>query len=361
MRGYNLSGLSVLIVDDHPFMRKLLASAVRAFGITEVSLAEDGFQASEILQSGTPDIILTDWNMPNVDGIALVHSIRSGAYGSDPYVPIIMISGYREKARVSEAAASGIHDYLAKPLTARTLYSRIVNLIEQPRPFIRTATYFGPERRLRRESVKEPDLRSKPRPAPEADKGTDDSLEIELVEVPAESTRTNTNAPRQAQSSNSATAKFEVEEPPVQLRSKVTSGGPDAEAAIAGGEAAFAGMSDSYRESVSNDLAVFRTALARARSDTRNANEHLSNIYNVAHDIRGQGSTYDYPLLTGIGDSLCSYIETLKQVDGPQLKIIDLHGEAMSRIVADEIKSEDDAVGRTLLSGLKKVTMKRPA
>ncbi len=128
--------------------------------------------------------------------------------------------------------------------------------------------------------------------------------------------------------------------------------GSDGRAAVRGGPGVLLPLAD---------LAVFRTALARARSDTRNANDHLSNIYNVAHDIRGQGSTYDYPLLTGIGDSLCSYIETLKRVDGPQLKVIDLHGEAMSRIVADEIKSEDDAVGRTLLSGLRKVTMKRTA
>jgi two-component system chemotaxis response regulator CheY len=62
-------------------------------------------------------------------------------------VPIIMITGHTEKNRVTAARDSGITEFLAKPISAKALYQRIVNVIAHPRPFIKTKTYFGPDRR----------------------------------------------------------------------------------------------------------------------------------------------------------------------------------------------------------------------
>src|SRR2546423_87136 len=73
--------------------------------------------------------------------------IRSSPDSPDPFAPIVMLSGHTEKARVMQARDAGITEFMAKPVSARSLYARIVSIIENPRPFVRTKDYFGPDRR----------------------------------------------------------------------------------------------------------------------------------------------------------------------------------------------------------------------
>jgi DNA-binding response OmpR family regulator len=73
--------------------------------------------------------------------------IRQPGANANPYVPIIMLTGHSEKHRVVRARDAGITEFLAKPISATALYERILNLVANPRPFIRTKTYFGPDRR----------------------------------------------------------------------------------------------------------------------------------------------------------------------------------------------------------------------
>ena len=75
--------------------------------------------------------------------------VRSGEDSPNPYVPIIMLTGHTELHRVCEARDAGVNEFLAKPISAKALYSRVASIIEFPRPFIRTKSYFGPCRRRR--------------------------------------------------------------------------------------------------------------------------------------------------------------------------------------------------------------------
>jgi two-component system, chemotaxis family, chemotaxis protein CheY len=94
-----------------------------------------------------PDIVITDWAMPIFDGIELTQMIRQPGANPNPYVPIIMLTGHSEKKRVLAARDAGITEFLAKPISAKGLYKRIVNVVANSRPFIKTRTYFGPDRR----------------------------------------------------------------------------------------------------------------------------------------------------------------------------------------------------------------------
>jgi DNA-binding response OmpR family regulator len=85
--------------------------------------------------------------MPIFDGLELTQMIRQPGANANPYVPIIMITGHTEKTRVTAARDAGVTEFLAKPISAKALYQRIVNVVANPRPFIRTKTYFGPDRR----------------------------------------------------------------------------------------------------------------------------------------------------------------------------------------------------------------------
>ncbi len=149
MADYNLERLNFLIVDDNKHMRALVKSILHALGAKNVLDASDGADAFKELRHYPADIIICDWNMDPLDGLDFTRLVRTGNDSPNPFVPIIMLTGHTEMNRVVEARDSGIHEFLAKPISAKGLYSRIRAIIEHPRPFVRAGLYFGPDRRRR--------------------------------------------------------------------------------------------------------------------------------------------------------------------------------------------------------------------
>lgn len=147
MTDYALDELSVLIVDDSKHMRKLVRTIVNSLGIVEVLEAEDGEQAYERLENFPADIIIVDWNMVPMDGIEFTRKVRTNDDSPNAYVPIIMLTGHTQMKRVQIARDAGVNEFLAKPVSARKIYQRIHSILEKPRQFIRTPSYFGPDRR----------------------------------------------------------------------------------------------------------------------------------------------------------------------------------------------------------------------
>jgi len=143
----NFNRLRFLVVDDNAHMRRILRTLLHSLGTREVHEAEDGAAGLEAFTHYMPDIVLTDWTMPIFDGIELAQMIRQPGANANPYVPIIMLSGHSEKKRVVSACDAGITEFLVKPISAKALYERILNVVANPRPFIKTKTYFGPDRR----------------------------------------------------------------------------------------------------------------------------------------------------------------------------------------------------------------------
>jgi two-component system, chemotaxis family, chemotaxis protein CheY len=143
----NFSRLRFLVIDDNAHMRRIMRTLLHGYGSREVFEAEDGASGLEAFTNYFPDIVITDWVMPIFDGLELTQMIRQPGANANPYVPIIMLTGHTEKARVVGARDAGITEFLAKPISATALYERILNLVANPRPFIRTKTYFGPDRR----------------------------------------------------------------------------------------------------------------------------------------------------------------------------------------------------------------------
>ena len=139
--------LRFLVIDDNAHMRRILRTLLHGFGTREVYEAEDGAAGLEAFTHYMPDIVITDWAMPIFDGLELTQMIRQPGANANPYVPIIMLTGHSEKKRVISARDAGVTEFLAKPISAKALYQRILNVVANPRPFIRTKTYFGPDRR----------------------------------------------------------------------------------------------------------------------------------------------------------------------------------------------------------------------
>jgi two-component system, chemotaxis family, chemotaxis protein CheY len=147
MARIDFNKLRFLIIDDNAHMRRILRTLLHGFGARHVYEAEDGASGLEAFTHYAPDIVLADWAMPIFDGLELAQMIRQPGVNSNPYAPIIMLTGHSDKQRVIAARDAGITEFMAKPISAKALYQRILNVVANPRPFIKTKSYFGPDRR----------------------------------------------------------------------------------------------------------------------------------------------------------------------------------------------------------------------
>ena len=144
-----LNLLKILLVDDNQHMKTLLGEMLRAIGIRDVHVAADGSEALELMRRHEIDIVFTDLNMKPVDGIDFVRQLRTDKDSPNPFAPVVMITGHSTRARVELARDVGVNEFLAKPITARSVMDRLQRIVERPRPFVRTDDYFGPDRRRR--------------------------------------------------------------------------------------------------------------------------------------------------------------------------------------------------------------------
>lgn len=144
-----LENLKALIVEDNSHMRALLRALLNSAGIKDIAEAAHGQAAIEMLRECKSDLVLTDLAMKPMNGIEFTRHVRNSEMSPNPFVPIIMITGHTEKYRVEEARDVGVTEFLAKPITAHNLYTRIAEIVERPRAFVRCNAYFGPDRRRR--------------------------------------------------------------------------------------------------------------------------------------------------------------------------------------------------------------------
>lgn len=142
----DLSAFRILVLDDNPNIRSIIKMILRAMGIRNVRDAANGREALGYLDTATIDIIITDWMMDGMDGAEFVGRVRGHKNQLKSMTPIIMLSGFTETKRVAQARNMGVTEFLAKPVSPAELYLRIVEVVQRPRQFVRTETFFGPDR-----------------------------------------------------------------------------------------------------------------------------------------------------------------------------------------------------------------------
>jgi two-component system chemotaxis response regulator CheY len=123
--------MKILIVDDSSTMRRIIGNVVMQLGFTKDSFdeAEDGLKAWKLLSEAHYDVILTDWNMPNMNGLELVKKVRSE--GTHQKTPIIMITTEGGKGEVITALKAGVNNYIVKPFNAEVLKEKLDGVLKK--------------------------------------------------------------------------------------------------------------------------------------------------------------------------------------------------------------------------------------
>jgi len=121
--------MKVLVVDDFSTMRRIVKNLLRDLGFTNIHEADDGNTALPMLQTGHFDFVLTDWNMPGMQGIDLLKAIRSDAKLA--HIPVLLITAEAKKDQIIMAAQAGVNGYIVKPFTAGTLETKIDKIFER--------------------------------------------------------------------------------------------------------------------------------------------------------------------------------------------------------------------------------------
>jgi len=145
----DLARLQVLLVDDNAHMLQIVRTILRGFGCRSIFECRDPAEAFDLTRNESIDLIVVDYRMDLLDGLEFTRLIRTAKDSANPYVPIILLTAYTERSRITEARDAGVSEVCAKPVTAEQLWLKISSCVNNIRPFVRAKTYCGPDRRRR--------------------------------------------------------------------------------------------------------------------------------------------------------------------------------------------------------------------
>lgn len=118
-----------LVVDDFSTMRRIVRNLLKDLGYTNVDEAEDGVMGLSKLRNGSFDFVISDWNMPNMDGLTMLQTIRADAALAS--LPVLMVTAEAKKENIIAAAQAGANGYVVKPFTAATLDEKLSKIFEK--------------------------------------------------------------------------------------------------------------------------------------------------------------------------------------------------------------------------------------
>ena len=161
-----LKNYRILVIDADIELAKVLKTMLHEMGFTDVHITRSGTEAIQMMQKHAFDFIITEWNTQQLDGIGMLEFVRRNPKSPNPTIPIIMLTGRAEAVDVNLARNYGINEYVIKPFTAKSIYSRLERIIEHPRSFVVAKSFVGPDRRVKDKKDETPQERRKRKALP---------------------------------------------------------------------------------------------------------------------------------------------------------------------------------------------------
>ena len=301
-----LKNIHVLVVEDIAPVRDLMAAVLKEQGVGKISQASEGEMAYETYCRVRPDIIITDWMMPGMDGLELINKIRTSPDSPDKTIPIIMMTGYGSSQRIATARDAGVTEFLVKPFSAGEVSKRVMNIIKQPRDFIIGPAYKGPDRRRKKSSP--------PRDGEEQRASEESSVEVIKA-----------NHLLQAKVGLGNISEDDL------LRSQ---------SIIEKNNINFVPIANQF-------LQQFREALDIVKLETHTNRKSIERVINPVMQIKANARIFKYNLLGDLASIMLNFLEGMNELDDDSLSIIEAHYLTISRMVQDNMSGDGGEDGKS--------------
>jgi CheY-like chemotaxis protein len=139
-----LEGLVVLVAEANPYLRRLTRMMLMNLGVKSIYESTDGIAALEAIRTVNPDVMIMDWDMPVLDGREVMRIVRTPGDFPKANLPIIMLTDLGLQSRVTASMRLGVHEFLVKPISPKTLQQRLLGIILNPRPMVRAGKFYIP-------------------------------------------------------------------------------------------------------------------------------------------------------------------------------------------------------------------------
>lgn len=338
----NLSLLSVLVVEDVGFMRLLFTSVLRNLGIENIQAVENGAEAIRViteraktLPEGTPpfDLIFCDLLMPEVDGFMFMRWLRVSNASPDRFIPICVFSAAADLAYIQKSRDLGCNEFLAKPFATQTVWDRLMATVYKPRRYVLGGGYFGPDRRRVKREV-------------ETERRMTKTEDIQVIR----------SGTKKINIDNKAVVYFEFVN---RLAGKVGGLANGAEIPkidldiLKTIEEKIVDMAGDYATWIADEILKLGNALYDLKDPSKNLRQTIATINRGAHEMRGQGGIFGYPLITEISKSL--FLSTQRHFNAlsdNEFELIKAHIDAIKVVIHEKVEGDGGETGRSLLNGL---------
>ena len=144
-----IESLAILIADPNVYTRKLTRMMLVNLGAKTIFEVGDGVAALDAIRNVSPDVMILNWDLPILDGTEVMRIVRSPGVFPKPGLPIIMLTDVGKRSRVTQAVRLGVHEFLVKPVSPKTLQQRLLGILFRPLPMVRAGKYYIPMPRRR--------------------------------------------------------------------------------------------------------------------------------------------------------------------------------------------------------------------
>jgi len=341
---FDFSRLGVFLVEDNGYVRQTLEDLLRYFQFGRIATAKNGEEAIDYMKTlggaGSiiaPDIIISDLVMAPINGLLFLRWSRTAKESANRMVPFIMLSGAADAAYVNSARDLGCTEFLAKPFSAGSVYKHLVKVIEQPRQFVTTTKYFGPDRRRQKQDPPGSERRLK----------EDDDITIvyspdKVVKPKSPSDVWYFRLPNNLKEKAGGAGFKGAAEMPLDLLE-------EAEQQLERAALDFTTWAQNYLAKLA---ALCEQALSADEEGGRG--RFFQEINLLALELRGQGGTFGYPLISTFGKMLYDATGEGCREDDNAVGIVKAHIDAMRAVLREKVSGDGGEVGRALLASLQK-------
>lgn len=336
--------ISIMVVEDNEYMLDILVNSLKRLGFTRIQKAKNGKEAVEYLKLTSKgfsaavepiDIVISDFIMSPVSGVHLLQWLRDDKQSPSRFMPFIMLSGAADRVNVEASRDHGVNDFMAKPFSVENIYKVLQRIIDAPRQFVTTQTYFGPDRRRSKAGPPKGQERRKEGEAHATIVYSKDKVEkpaspsdVWLFKLP--------NYLKQKMGSNAQRQPFML---------------PDD--MLANAEQQLKREADGFLDWAKQYLERLSRQVAEAKQISGERTGQFEEINLIAHELRGQGGTFGYPLITVFGKSLYEVTKPPCRHDDANLEIVKAHIDTMRAVLRDKIEGDGGEMGQMLFKALK--------